>query len=138
MAVVVGLRCVRCGTLYPADHYADDCPACRPVARSNLAVAYDDAMRVLRGKPGAAAGRGLWRYGDVLPVSEDDAVSLGEGGSPLLHLDRAGPGIGIPHLFGKDETRNPTWSFKDRLACLAVSTAKRMGARVIVSSSSGN
>jgi len=138
MAVVVGLRCVRCGTLYPADHYADDCPACRAVARSNLAVAYDDALRVPRGKPSTEAGRGLWRYGDVLPVAKEDAVSLGEGGSPLLHLDRTGRGIGIPGLFGKDETRNPTWSFKDRLACLAVSAAKRMGARVIVSSSSGN
>jgi threonine synthase len=138
MAVVVGLRCVRCGTLYPADHYAEDCPACRPVARSNLVVTYHDRLRVPRGKPGAAAGSGLWRYGDVLPVAQDDAVSLGEGGSPLHHLEQAGRGIDIPRLFGKDETRNPTWSFKDRLACLAVSAAKRMGAHVIVSSSSGN
>jgi threonine synthase len=138
MAVVVGLRCLRCGSLYPVDHYAEDCPACRPVVRSNLAVAYDDALSVPRDKPGASAGRGLWRYGDVLPVAEAEAVSLGEGGSPLLALDRAGRGIGIARLFGKDETRNPTWSFKDRLACMAVSSAKQMGARVIVSSSSGN
>lgn len=138
MAAVIGLRCLRCDALYPADHYADDCPACRPVARSNLAVAYDDALSAAREKPGPAAGRGLWRYGDVLPVSEADAVSLGEGSSPLHRLDRVGSRLGVAHLLGKDETRNPTWSFKDRLACLAVSSAKRMGASTIVSSSSGN
>jgi threonine synthase len=138
MAVVIGLRCLRCGLLYPAGRYAEDCSACRPVARSNLVVAYDDTLRMPRARPTPAAPRGLWRYGDVLPVREGDAVSLGEGGSPLHRLDRAGLSIGVPHLFGKDETRNPTWSFKDRLACMAVSSAKRMGSRVIVSSSSGN
>jgi threonine synthase len=138
MAVVIGLRCLRCGLLYPASRYAEDCSACRAVARSNLVVAYDDTFRTPRARPTSAAPRGLWRYGDVLPVREGDAVSLGEGGSPLHRLDRAGSRIGVPYLFGKDETRNPTWSFKDRLACMAVSSAKRMGSRVIVSSSSGN
>jgi threonine synthase len=138
MAHVVGLRCVRCGTRYPADHYAEDCPACRRVARSNLMVAYDEGLRAPRDKPSAGADRGLWRYGDLLPVNTAEGISLGEGGSPLHRLERAGRGIGVNHLFGKDETRNPTWSFKDRLACLAVSSAKKMGAKVIVSSSSGN
>jgi threonine synthase len=138
MAHVVGLRCVRCGTRYAADHYAEDCPACRQVARSNLMVAYDEGMRAPRDKPSAGADRGLWRYGDLLPVNTAEGISLGEGGSPLHRLERAGRGIGVNHLFGKDETRNPTWSFKDRLACLAVSSAKKMGAKVIVSSSSGN
>lgn len=138
MANVLGLQCVRCGAGYPADHFAEDCPACRPVARSNLVVVYDDALRTPRAKPKADAGRGMWRHGDLLPVDQSEGVSLGEGGSPLHRLDRAGSSIGVATLFGKDETRNPTWSFKDRLACIAVSSAKKMGARVIVSSSSGN
>ena len=137
MAKVLGLQCVRCAALYPADHYAEDCPACRPVVRSNLAVAYDPALRTPREKP-TGADRSLWRYGDVLPVTKADGVSLGEGGSPLHALRSAGEAIGLNRLFGKDETRNPTWSFKDRLACMAVSTARRMGAKAIVSSSSGN
>lgn len=137
MAAVLGLQCVRCGARYPADHYAEDCPACRPVVRTNLMVVYDSTLRVPRDKP-AGAGQGLWRYGDLLPVPQSDGISLGEGGSPLHRLDRAGQAIGVAHLFGKDETRNPTWSFKDRLACMAVSSAKKMGAGVIVSSSSGN
>jgi threonine synthase len=138
VAQVIGLECVRCGTRYPADHYAEDCPKCRPVARSNLMVAYDETLRVSRTKPTAQSGRGLWRYGDVLPVGAPDAVSLGEGGSPLHHMKRLGDAIGTGRLYGKDETRNPTWSFKDRLACMAVSAARKLGARVIVSSSTGN
>lgn len=137
MAKVLGLQCVRCAALYPADHYAEDCPACRPVVRSNLAVAYEPALRTPREKP-TGADRSLWRYGDVLPVTKADGVSLGEGGSPLHALRSVGEAIGLNRLFGKDETRNPTWSFKDRLACMAVSTARRMGAKAIVSSSSGN
>jgi threonine synthase len=101
-------------------------------------VAYDEGLRAPRDKPSAGSDRGLWRYGDLLPVNTAEGISLGEGGSPLHRLERAGRGIGVNHLFGKDETRNPTWSFKDRLACLAVSSAKKMGAKVIVSSSSGN
>ena len=138
MANVLGLQCVRCGAHYPADFYAEDCAACRPIARSNLMVVYDDSLRLKRDKPTSDAGRGLWRYGDLLPVDEAEGVTLGEGGSPLHRMDRAGAELGVANLFGKDETRNPTWSFKDRLACMAVSSAKKMGAKVIVSSSSGN
>jgi threonine synthase len=138
MELVVGLECVRCGSSYPPDHFADDCPLCRPVAPSNLAVTYAPPVRSPRGKPDQRAGAGLWRYGDVLPVRRADAVSLGEGGSPLHHLENVGRHLKLGGLFGKDETRNPTWSFKDRLACMAVSVAKKMSARVIVTSSTGN
>ena len=138
MALVLGLECVRCGAHYPADHFASDCTACRWTARSNLMVAYGDELRKPRAKPAVDAGRGLWRYGDLLPVDQSEAVTLGEGGSPLHRLERTAAYLGLEHLYGKDETRNPTWSFKDRLACIAVSTARKMGAKVIVSSSSGN
>ncbi len=138
MAKVVALQCARCGAQYPADRYAEDCLACRPSARSNLEVVYAEELRAHRPKPNGAAGSGLWRYGDLLPVDQSEAVSLGEGGSPLHRLARIGNALGIQSLFAKDETRNPTWSFKDRLACIAVSSAKKLGAEVIVSSSSGN
>jgi threonine synthase len=138
MARVAALRCLRCDARYPADRYAEDCPACRPVAPSNLTVVYDDDLRARRAKPDAGCGRGLWRYGDLLPVTERQAVSLGEGGSPLHHLRGAGGTLGVANLLAKDESRNPTWSFKDRLACMAVSSARMMSAEVIVSSSSGN
>jgi len=138
MARVLGFECVRCGGRFPADHYDRDCPACRPEVRSNLVVVYEDEIRKPRPKPAAGTPWTLWRYGDVLPVSAEEAVSLGEGGSPLHKLDTVAGELGISGLYGKDESRNPTWSFKDRLACLAVSSAKKLGAKVIVSSSSGN
>jgi threonine synthase len=122
--------------LYPPEHHSEDCPSCRTQAPSNLVVAYRANRRGLRPKP--AHGNGLWRYADVLPVGSADAVSLGEGGTPLHRLSRTGHALKLDHLFAKDETRSPTWSFKDRLACMAVSVAKKMGARVIVSSSTGN
>ncbi len=136
MAAVSGLECLRCGTRYGADRYASDCPACRAEAPSNLVVVYAQPVGT-RPWPTGATGTGFWRYGDLLPVSEAEAVSLGEGGTPLRVLDRIGRDIGA-HLWGKDESRNPTWSFKDRLACIAVSVARKLGARVIVSSSTGN
>jgi len=132
---VAGLRCFRCDTLYPPDHYADDCPNCRPVAPSNLLVAYRTQSA---SKPNIRNGAGLWRYSALLPVEPAEAITLGEGGTPLLSLERTGKALGIARLLAKDETRNPTWSFKDRLASVAVSVAKSMGARVIVSSSTGN
>jgi len=136
---IAGLECIRCRTLYPPEHYSEDCPRCRAEAPSNLTVAYCAAIRELRAKPPKSnADIGLWRYGDVLPISHADAVSLGEGGSPLHRLEHISRSLKLDHLFAKDETRSPTWSFKDRLACMAVSTAKKMGAQVIVSSSTGN
>ena len=142
MAIVSGLRCVRCGATYSVDHFTEDCPACRAEAPSNLSVTYDD-LRVARPRPDNGIGSqlsesGLWRYAEYLPVARADAVSLGEGATPLHHLARAGGSVGLAALYGKDESRNPTWSFKDRLASVAISAAKARGAKVIVSSSSGN
>src|SRR5690606_9947491 len=119
-----GLQCIRCATRFPLDHHDRDCPVCRPQVRSNLVVAYDDTLRASRPKPSSDSPRTLWRYGDVLPVTADEAVSLGEGNSPLHKLESVASALGV-ELHGKDESRNPTWSFKDRLACLAVSSAKK-------------
>jgi threonine synthase len=99
---------------------------------------YDGAMLQPRPRPTSPLGAGLWRYGDLLPTNPERTISLGEGHSPLHRLDRAGSALGLSCLLAKDETRNPTWSFKDRLACMAVSVARDFGADVVVSSSSGN
>lgn len=138
MATVAGLQCVRCGALYPPVGTEYDCVKCRPVVRSNLTVAYDDALRVRRPRPGADAPAGLWRYGELLPVRRAEAVTLAEGGTPLHSLGELAAELGIGQLLVKDESRNPTGSFKDRLACLAVSAARKQGAGMLASSSSGN
>jgi threonine synthase len=131
-----GLRCVRCGAAYPLSHYAEDCPACRAIARSNLCVTYAPGGAPAR--PAREGVRSMWRWDASLPVSREQAVTMGEGGTPLTPLPRAAAELGMRAVYAKDESRNPTWSFKDRLASSAISAAKALGAKVIASSSSGN
>ncbi len=105
----------------------------------NLTVEYDySALAGVTSSTFAAGPPGLWRYKHLLPVRTTTPISLGEGGTPLVHLQRLGARLGLPKLYAKDETRNPTWSYKDRLCATAVSHAVEIGAEVITISSSGN
>ena len=138
MARPVGLACVRCGAVYPVTRYAFDCERCHGTAPANLTVTYAPAALAEASRDAWAAGPPtLWRYAALLPVEARDAVSLHEGLTPLVPAARLGDELGA-RLFVKDESRNPTWSFKDRLATVVISAARRLGARVIASSSSGN
>ena len=78
------------------------------------------------------------RYRELLPPDVQDAATLGEGETPLLHCERYGRRIGIERLFLKDESQNPSGSFKDRLAFAAIAMAPRFGARAVGVSSTGN
>jgi threonine synthase len=137
---ILGLRCLRCDALYPAEHFTSDCPRCRSSVPSNLVVDY--CIDVLAGvtKQSVAAGpRSIWRYAHSLPVAVEEAVSLGEGLTPLVPMPRLAGQLGLRGLHAKCELANPTGSFKDRLASVAVSAGRSLfGARVIASSSSGN
>ncbi|EMR73355.1 transcriptional regulator [Thaumarchaeota archaeon SCGC AB-539-E09] len=79
----------------------------------------------------------FWKYRPVMP-SVPRPVSLGEGGTPLWRADRLGKHLRLKHLTLKDETRNPTNSFKDRSASLLISDATGKGFDSIISASSGN
>jgi threonine synthase len=82
---------------------------------------------------------GLFRYRRLLPLrSGDDPVSLGEGDTPLLPLQRLGEALGLDAVLLKDETRGPTWSYKDRLAAVAVTRARADGADTVVVGTTGN
>lgn len=97
--------------------------------------AYDlDALRGLE----TTDDPGLFRYRLLLPVGSGAVVSLHEGDTPLVPLQRLGDDLGLAHLFLKDESRNPTWSYKDRLAAVAVTKAVQQGRDTIVVSSTGN
>ncbi len=83
--------------------------------------------------------RSMWRYWDVLPVnSPDEAVSLGEGLTPLLPCERRGPFAPFEQLCIKDESFNPTGSFKARGMSAAITRAKALGAKVVALPSAGN
>lgn len=133
-----GFSCLRCGALYPADVRIDSkgCPSCFETAPANLRPTYGSVEPAFSSSP--ALKRSLWRYAEVLPCTADEAISLGEGETPLLAASTLGHSLGVPNLFIKDEGRNPTWSHKDRFSTVAVSVARSQGARVIATASSGN
>lgn len=81
----------------------------------------------------------MWRYREMLPVAEDEQpISLGEGATPLLECGRLAKELNVAALYVKDEAQNPTGSFKARGMSVAVTAAKRLGARSLVAPSAGN
>ncbi len=81
----------------------------------------------------------LWRYREVLPVRQDSSIlCLGEGFTPLIHARRLGKKLGLPNLFLKDESQNPTGSFKARGLAVATSMANELGIRNLAMPSAGN
>jgi threonine synthase len=118
------------------------CPACR---REDfvypLEVEYDtDAqMSAATGtRFEKDPGRGVWRYDPLLPVAADPKITLAEGNTPLVDCPGLAVAAGVARLLVKDESRNPTWSHKDRASAVAVSDALARGARAVTLSSSGN
>src|SRR5688572_21798271 len=134
-----GLECPRCAALFDGPPIFTGCPHCRALHLAvNLGVKVDLSplagfdRRALPSSP-----KSLWRFRPFLPVS-GAPVTLGEGATPLVPLERVGRRLGLPKLYAKDETQNPTWSYKDRLNALAVTHAVEIGARVVTVSSTGN
>lgn len=121
---------------YDLGHDRFGCDACAATVPSNLELEY--ARPPVASLTTVSGERGLWRFAESLPVYSVDAVSLGEGGTPLVQCSHVGDHLGLRSLLAKDETRNPSWSFKDRLASVAVSWARANGRPGIAISSSGN
>ena len=130
------LECSLCGKEYDADELQHLCPDCgRPLlARYEL-----DAVGAL-GRDGAVGREPtMWRYRAVLPVQDEGAItSLGEGFTPLLHARRLGAELGLAQLYIKDESLNPTGSFKARGLAVAIARARELGVREVVIPSAGN
>lgn len=81
----------------------------------------------------------LWRYTELLPVTEHNAsLFMGEGGTPLLHAQKFGMMLGLPDLYIKDERQGPTHSFKDRQAAVNIAALKEAGITEMVLASTGN
>lgn len=83
--------------------------------------------------------RSMWRFWEVMPVDHhEEAVSLGEGMTPLLKCDPRGPFARFQNLFVKDEALNPTGSFKARGMSAAITRAKALGVKAVALPSAGN
>ena len=105
-----------------------------------LLVRYDlDAVgRALTPEGLADRPQTMWRYRELLPIAPPAAVTLGETVTPLLPCPRLAQRLGLDRLWIKDESRLPTGSFKARGMAMAVSMARRLGARALAVPSAGN
>ncbi len=80
----------------------------------------------------------LWRYADLLPVDPNPGVDLGTGFTPLVRADRLAAELGLGEVWVKNDTRNPTNSFKDRVVTIAMGKALEFGFKVLACASTGN
>jgi threonine synthase len=134
---IVGLRCKNCGRAEPlGPSYV--CPACF----GGLEVVFDGAAvraQVSRSLI-ESRGPGIWRYLELLPVEAAPAAGLAVGSSPLIRADRLASEIGLSagRLHLKDDTRNPTLSFKDRVVAVAAARAVSFGFDTLACASTGN
>jgi threonine synthase len=105
-----------------------------------LLARYDmDAARGWARESLAAREPSMWRYRELMPLLGDEQpVSLGEGWTPLIHAERLGGTLGLPHLYVKDESLNPTNSFKARGLSAAVTRAFHLGATALSIPTAGN
>jgi threonine synthase len=130
------LECTRCDRRSEPGRDATLCPCGSP-----LLARYDLPHAALEMRPGHLALREptLWRYREVLPIEDlDERVTLGEGFTPLLSAPRLGARLGLQKLLIKEEGFNPTGSFEARGLAVAVSMAKRFGAKDLCLPSAGN
>jgi threonine synthase len=112
------------------------CPSCQLplLARYDLAAAGAWKRESLAGREST-----MWRYREMMPLLPgDEPVTLGEGFTPLFHARRLGASLGLDRLFVKDESLNPTNSFKARGQSAAITRAKALGATTIALPTAGN
>jgi len=135
MSRVEGLRCRECGQLYPVEplHVCEMC-------FGPLEVAYDyDAVKAAVSRESIAAGpRTLWRYKALLPIEADRVVDTHTGFTPLVKADNLGRQLGLRNLYIKNDTVNPTFSFKDRPVSIASTKALEFGFDTLACASTGN
>jgi threonine synthase len=129
------LECSGCGARSAPDGLPTVCAACG----QPWLVRYPDRRSSLTDRAEIHRGQGMWRWRRFLPLADGEApVTLGEGDTPLLRLERAGRTVGLDTLWLKDESTNPTGSFKARGLAMAVTRAVLGGARAFVVPTAGN
>jgi threonine synthase len=137
MSYLTHLECSNCASNFPAGILQSFCKSCNAplLARYDLASARQELDRELFSK----RGKGMWRWKELLPVLDpENIVSLGEGDTPLLPVPRLGNDLNMDGLFVKEESLNPTGTFKARGLSSAVSKARELGVSQFVIPTAGN
>jgi threonine synthase len=137
LSYLIHLKCTVCSKIFDSSRVQKFCPECN----APLFAHYD--LEAARGHVDrdefSAHPRGMWRWSELLPVHDPiNQISLGEGDTPLLQLPNLGRQLGLHRIFVKDESLNPTGSFKARGLAAAVSKAKELGVKKIIIPTAGN
>ncbi len=130
-------ECLDCGHTTAYSPLMPDCPRCN----SPWLQASYNYNNIANQLPARIAGRtfDIWRYRELLPVREyNQTLTMGEGGTPLIHAQNLGMMLGCPHIYIKDERQSPTNSFKDRQAAVSIASLKEAGVTEAVLASTGN
>ncbi|MEM2021163.1 MAG: threonine synthase [Zestosphaera sp.] len=137
MSHVIGYKCGRCGALHQGRVPHSTCRSCN----GSLLAVYDiEAVKnVIDKETLARRPPAMWKYFELLPViNMDNVISLGEGYTPMVKLSNISEWIGLKNTYLKDESRNPTATFKDRPVSVTVSVLKELGVRSVAMPSAGN
>lgn len=130
------LECPKCGTEYSVKDVQQLCTCGSP-----LLVRYhlNQVKSTLTKEEISSRENSLWRYHELLPVEDaKHVVSMGEGMTPILKMDRLGSEYGLTQLLMKDEGLIPTGSFKARGAAVGISKAKELGVKTFAMPTNGN
>jgi threonine synthase len=135
MTSASALRCRECAREYPlgAIHVCEFCFG--PV---EVAYDYDYIKRNVSRASIAAGPSSLWRYHAFLPCDPDARIDIGAGFTPLIRARNLGKALGLNNLYLKNDTMNPTWSFKDRVVAVASTKARELGYEKLACASTGN
>ncbi|HVX46597.1 MAG TPA: threonine synthase [Mycobacteriales bacterium] len=130
------LRCRNCGATFDLSpvHACAEC-------FGPLEVGYDDAvLKAVTREQIQSGPKNIWRYAGLLPVGQDPAsrVTLNPGFTPLVKADNLARELGMKSLWVKDDSANPTHSFKDRVVSMAATAARQLGFTRIACASTGN
>jgi threonine synthase len=150
MEQVLGLRCTICGAEYAVDQVEYVCPDHGDDGILDVVYDYDlIAQRLSPDKLADQPTASIWRYLPLLPVNPDTVRELGDvllsenpllsvGWTPLYRAPRLAAELGLKHLWIKDDSRQPTASFKDRASAIAVVKTRELGYDMVTTASTGN
>jgi threonine synthase len=129
------LKCKECSTTYPLDarYVCERCFGPLEVAYPPPAGSADELKRRIQAGPHT-----LWRYADFLPLEGAPRSALPTGWTPLVRADRLAAALGLREVWVKNETANPTHSFKDRVVSVALARAQELGFETVACASTGN
>lgn len=136
MSEISQLRCRECDRTYPVapTHVCEFCFGPLEPVYSYEEIASEVSRESIESGP-----RTIWRYSSLLPVSSSgEKVDLGTGLTPLIKATRLGEVLGLRNLYLKNDTANPTHSFKDRVVSVALTVAREMGFKTVGCASTGN